>query len=75
MGSRERPWWEDHSTRQPSNSPDAQHRSPAAGVGHDHPEDAHICLPVFALANPMNIVAIALAVSQHLAIRLGGRFV
>jgi hypothetical protein len=75
MGSRERPWWEDHSTRQPSNSPDAQHRSPAAGEGHDHPEGAHICLPVFSLANPMTIMAIALRLAQHLEARRGGRFI
>ena len=74
MGSRERPWWEDRSTCQPSNSLDAQRRS--AQKSTTHSEGAHICLPGFALADPMlTIVAIALAVSHHLEIRLGGRFV
>ena len=65
MGSRERPWWEDRSTCQPSNSLDAEHRSAATGEGHDHPEGVHICLPVFAVANPMTIMAIALRLAQQ----------
>jgi hypothetical protein len=64
MGYRERPLWEDRSTCQSSNSLDAQHRSSRKST--THPEGAHICLPGFALANPMlTIVAMALWLAQQ----------
>jgi hypothetical protein len=56
MGSRERPWWEDRSTCQPSNSLDAQHRLSQKSTIHS--EGA-------ALANPMTIMAIALRLAQQ----------